>query len=457
MSKSTRNLIIVVVVAVVLAGAVFGAKALIDYIEAVRTPETTDVEDTSKVLINITNYNFIDGLIIDNSYGVVEFSNTDNGWELISEDIDAESGLIEVYVMLASYIKGAKLIEENVSDKSVYGLNNPIRVTLKLRGGEETFLLGGLTKTGETFYVMKEGETAVYTLDGNSTFNLAPLDLGTYFAMNVISIVVNKDFFPETDYNYLHFERNNQVVIETSKNEDLTWTMTAPIKIETEATSLSVIFVSMQDCQIVQYLGTDNSQEKLEEYGLVNPRYVIKYTCDSGKERTIYFGNDSSSSAFIYAMDVDSGLVVTLSKSDLEFLDNKAVDLVAYVIYTEKVVDHAYVTSTWKGGSSVLDLPVGDETDSFINNIPVNSDTVSEYYTAMLSALQPSDIDADAKPEGEKALTIVFEKKDGTKREFSFIAKVNPEDNKVYEYYLFDNGEYTGILVSARDVEGAMR
>ena len=456
MSKSTRNIIIVVVVAVVLAGAVFGAKALIDYIEKVRAPETTDTEDTSKVLINITNYNFIEGLIIDNSYGVTEFSNTDHGWKLISEDIDAESSLIEVYVMLASYIKGAKLVEENISDKSLYGMNNPIRVTLKLKGGEETFLLGGLTPTKETFYVMKEGESAVYTLDANSNLGVAPLDLGTYFAMNVISIVVNKDFFPDEDYNYLHFERENQVIIETTKNEDLTWTMSAPIKIETEATALSVIFVSMQDCQIIQYLGTDNSDEDLEEYGLVNPKYVIRYTCDSGKERTIYFGKDSSSSC-IYAMDVESKLVVTLSKSDLEFLDNKAVDLVAYVIYTEKVVDHAYVTATWKGGSSVLDLPVGDETDSFINNATATSDEVSEYYTAMLSALQPYDVDPEAQPEGEKTLTIVFEKKDGTKREFSFIARVNPEDNKVYEYYLFDNGEYTGILVSARDVEGAMQ
>lgn len=455
MSKGTRNLIIVVVVAVVLAGAVFGGKALIDYIQAVRTPETTE-EDTSKVLINITNYNFIEKLTIDNSYGLVTFTNTDNGWVLESDDISADPKLIEVYVMLASYIKGAKLVEENVSDRSLYGLNNPIRVTLTLKAGEETFLLGGLTPTEESFYVMKEGENAVYTLDANYNLRVGPLDLGSYFAMNVISLVVDKDFFPDSDYNYLHFQRDDQVVIETSKNEDLTWTMSAPIRIQTEATSLSVIFVSMRDCQIVQYLGKELDDKTLEEYGLLAPKYVIKYTCDSGKERTINFGKDSSSSC-IYAMDTDTGVVVTLSKGDLEFLDNKAVDLVSYVIYTEKVVDHSKVTATWQGGSALLDLPVGDETETFLNGRPVTSDEVSEFYTSMLSALQPYDIEADAQPQGEKALTIIFEKKDGTTREFSFVAKVNAEDNKVYEYYLFDNGEYTGILVSAKDVEGAMQ
>lgn len=454
MSKGTKTLIIVVTLAVVLAGAVFGGKALVDYIYSIRNPDITTEPDTSKELINV-NASKMKKLSVENSYGLFEFEDTDNGWVMTSHDHATDQGIVETYVMLASYIRAAKLVAENVSDKAVYEMNSPIRVTVTMEDSQETILIGGLTPTNETFYVMKEGDNAVYTL-GPSIYMADPLTFGSYFAMNILSLVIDRDYFPDMDYNFLHFERDGQVIIDTHKNQDLTWTMTAPINIQTEATSLSVIFVSMKDCQIVQYIGGELDDETLEQYGLVNPKYVIRYTCDSGKERTVWFGNDSSS-ACIYAMDKETGEVVTLDKSDLEFLDNKAVDLVAYVIYAESVNDHSKVTATFAGGSKVLDLIYeNDAVTSLLNGTVVTSTQVSEFYSGLLSALQPEDIETDVTPEGQAALTITFEKKDGTVTKFSFIPKVSAEDGKVYQYYLLENDEYTGILVGFKGVDAVI-
>lgn len=454
MSKGTKTVIIVVAVAVVLAGAVFGGKALVDYIYSVRNPEVTTEPDTSKELINV-NVNKMKKLSVENSYGLFEFQDTDNGWTMTSHDHATDKSIIETYVMLATYIRADKMVAEKVSDKAVYEMNSPIRVTVTTEDSEETILIGGLTPTKETFYIMKEGDEAVYTL-GASIYVPDPLSLGSYFAMNVLSLVIDRNYFPDTDYNFLHFERDNEVIIETSKNQDLTWTMTAPINIQTEATSLSVIFVSMKDCQIVQYIGGGQDEETLKQYGLVNPKYVIRFTCDSGTERTVWFGNDSSSSC-IYAMDKGTGEVVTLSKSDLEFLDNKAVDLVSYVIYSDSVNDHSKVTATFAGESKVLELTYeGDTVSSLLNGVSVTSTQVSQFYSSLLSALQPDDIETGVTPEGQVALTITFEKKDGTVTEFSFIPKVSPEDGKVYQYYLLENQEYTGILVGFKGVDAVI-
>ena len=78
MSKGTKTLIIVVTLAVVLAGAVFGGKALVDYIYSIRNPDITTEPDTSKELINV-NARKMKKLSVENSYGLSSRIRTTDG------------------------------------------------------------------------------------------------------------------------------------------------------------------------------------------------------------------------------------------------------------------------------------------------------------------------------------------------------------------------------------------
>jgi len=421
--------------------------------ERVRQGEVT-TEDASVQLISV-NYNLIEELTVENSYGRFDFRNGDDGWKMASGEMPTDPDSIAVYALMASDISASDTVRTDVSDLSIYGLSNPIRVTVKTPLEQRTLLIGGLTPTEETFYVKTEDSDTVYAL-GPNKYTKDPVQLGKLFASNVMSIVMSKDYFPDEDFNYLLFERGGEVVVETDKREDLQWYMTRPIAIATEGTGLSVVLLSLRDAQSVSYIGKDVTPEQLEEFGLTSPRYTITYRTDSGKSRTVLLGADSSSTC-VYALDRDTGVVVTLSKEKLDFLDKKTVELVSCIVYLQSINDHSRLTVSGDGDTKDLQITYDPVTKDAVSNImngaEITAGDATAFYSKILSALKPSDIDAEAQPSGEPAVTVRLERTDGTVVTFGYTARVNGGDGKVYDYYLMRDGEYTGILIDAKAVE----
>jgi hypothetical protein len=89
-----------------------------------------------------------------------------NVWQAIEpEGMRVKSSSIDSLAWNANTLKAVKLIEENPSDLSVYGLDNPTILTFIMKDGTEYILhVGNETPTGGAYYAMKWNEEPVYTI-----------------------------------------------------------------------------------------------------------------------------------------------------------------------------------------------------------------------------------------------------------------------------------------------------
>ena len=86
-----------------------------------------------------------------------------NVWQaLVPEGMKVNTSTVDNIVWNANTLKAQKIIEENPSDLNIYGLNDPVKLTFKMKDGtQHVLLVGNETPTGGSYYA-KESEPIVY-------------------------------------------------------------------------------------------------------------------------------------------------------------------------------------------------------------------------------------------------------------------------------------------------------
>ena len=114
----------------------------------------------------------------------VVFEKEGETWKLSPEPVfPVDSAKIKNIERSFTGMTANRTIEEHPESLAAYGLDKPsARATAYLKDGEElTFLLGNKTPTGNNYYLMKEGDPAVYAAPSYvaGRFLLSPSTLGS--------------------------------------------------------------------------------------------------------------------------------------------------------------------------------------------------------------------------------------------------------------------------------------
>ena len=223
MSGKQYKLIAVLIAVIVVFTAVY---FIID--KKVTTKEIEQSSNTTPV-INIFNFDTtnVTDLLIKNSDGEYGFTIEDNNWVLTnSEQFKINPYLLNDIVSYMSNLQAINIISEVSDDLSIYGLDSPMAVITCVTSDSSKYVLevGNVNITTDAYYVKKQGESTVYSIDyttglalNTSKQKLKDIYLFDTLLNNVISVSL---------------EHEGTVSYDVTKSDTLGWIMNEPLATE---------------------------------------------------------------------------------------------------------------------------------------------------------------------------------------------------------------------------------
>jgi len=388
--------------------------------------------------------------------GTVEKKTVDRKvWQAVEPaDMRPNTSTVDTIAWNANTLKAKKLVEENPTDLSIYGLDNPVKLTFILKDGKQNVLfVGNAIPTGGSYYARKEGDPAVYTIGSYEAekFLLTKLDL------------INKDLYEEPyipeDFTELSYERKGAKVFDSTSDGKGNWFLSYPIETEANFSSIYSILESLGELTVSEYV--DEDVEDLSKYGLKTPSYVISYTA-KGNSYKLSLGSKNEAGKF-YAVMNDENLVFTIPGSTFPFLDKPIEEIVTSFVHLQNISEVAELRVEIDGRTDVSNIKVDNEDDEKstyeFNGTLLTGEKDDEYISAFKKYYQGvigilvDKVSLDAEPVLENPeVTITYTLHSGEK---IVVELVSAPDN-VY-YYAFKNGKYTGIMVRKKQLDDENR
>ncbi|WP_010244936.1 DUF4340 domain-containing protein [Acetivibrio cellulolyticus] len=431
--KLYRNLIILVVVLLALAGA-FAYVTLSSKSDATKS-------DDKKIEVSKFDAEKASELTVENTDGKYVFKKNGTEWEMTSGGnfkIDATN--VNAIVTNAADLSAYKLVEEKASSLEKYGLANPYRVTIKMSDGTENVLeIGNMTATKEGYYVKKGNSVYVVYASTGDLLVASEKELRNKYIFDVYS----------TDITKFVLDRGGKRVFSVDKSGEKGWTMLEPIKGNINLVRLNTICESIVRASVTDYV-EENAQD-LSKYGLDNPTYVIEAATEKQKLKLI-LGKESETEYAYYAKLDGSNEVFTLDSSLFSFLDIKAIELCEGLVYAPTIYNVSEVVLNIDGNTRTLKIESDSakpEEDKFIiDGIDVmkkgdeGESAFRNYYTSIIG-IAFSDIELlDKTPTGTPEITITYSLESAPGK---MVVEFIPKDDR--NYYALKNGEYTGMVV----------
>jgi hypothetical protein len=133
-----------------------------------------------------------------------------------------ESKVSSIATNISSLV-AEKIIEEEAGDISIYGLDKPVLISVKMDDGTlKTLEIGNETPTKSGYYVKVKDEKKVYTI-GSYTGKILKVGKNDVKARDLFSIK------PE-EITEFSLERGESLVFKAKKSGDFDWIMTSPIQ-----------------------------------------------------------------------------------------------------------------------------------------------------------------------------------------------------------------------------------
>lgn len=393
-----------------------------------------------------------------NEDGTVETKLVDrNVWVPVEpENINIRSSSVDSIAWNANSLKAYRIIEENPSDLSVYGLDDPARITFILKDGTKYVLLvGNETPTGGAYYVKKAEEPTVYTISDYE----AEKFIQTKFDL-METAIYDKEYTPD-DFAKLKFTRNGSLLFDAvAYPEEYKWMLSYPIEAEARYENIYKITESLAGISVVKYI--EENPEDMSKYGLDSPPYVFEYTV-GGKDYKLSIGKLEDNRSNYYAVLNDGNLVFTVSASYFTFLDKPIEEIISSFVHLQNINEVSEMVITMDGRVDVSKINVDtedDEKSTFeFNGVLLTGEKdekyikkFKEYYQGAIGVTMDK-LNLEAKPVLENPeVTIEYTLKTGEKIRVDLV----PESEGVY-FYAFKNGEYTGMMVRRRQLEDESR
>lgn len=456
--KLYRNAIILVVVLGLLAGAYF----FINSRKSGTTDPASETAETTKS-IKVTD-------LKSENINSVEFKNDKNTFTLKKQgsnwvmdpafEFVIDPNTVETAISDLSAIEANKVVSENATDLTSFGLNNPATVKINMADGSSKELeVGSKSPTGEDVYIKLKGESKVYTVGGYYEEKLK-VSRGYFASKNILPVDV-------ATLKKFAYEKNGQMQYSIDIASQSEMKIVAPIKEEADTTKVGQLLDTLVKLVITDIV--DENPTDLAKYGLDKPAFVVTYG-DGKNTKTIAFGNKventdgaPSGSNIVYAKYPDKKSVFTVDISQLSFLDVTLQDVISPFVYIPNIGDVNKVELSIDGKTIVSDIKtVKDkkEEDRFkVDGKDANMEDGNgnslfrNFYQAMIGVVQNKYEPGD-KVSGTSEITIKYYlKPDNKVVTIEFI----PKDNNYY--YATKNGVYTNrlILKSKFDEEGGIR
>jgi len=436
--KLYRNIIILVAVLIVLAGAYL-------IIDRTIKPDNTEAED-KRIELSKFDSEMVDELTVESTDGKFVFKKNGTEWELISGGnfkIDATN--VNAIAVNAADLKAYKLIEENASSLEKYGLDNPYKITVKLSDGTETALeVGNMTPTKEAYYIKKKDSKSVYAVYAyiGDLLVADKYELRNKYIFDVYS----------TDVIKFSLDRNGKRVFSTEKSKESGWMILEPIQGKTNLVRVSTILDSFVRSSVTEYV--EENPQDLAKYGLDNPSYVIEAATDKEKIK-LFLGKESDTEYAYYGRIDGSNEILSIDSSALSFIDIKAIEVCENLVYTPSIYDVSEVVVNIDGNTRTLKIESDSakpEEDKFnIDGIDVvgkGDEAISafrNYYRSLIGIIYEDIEILDQKPTGTPEITITYTMETAPGK---MVVEFIPKDER--NYYALRNGEYVGMVVKKK-------
>lgn len=361
-------------------------------------------------------------------------------------DFDVDSSRVNDIARAAETTTINRTIHEDPSELSAYGLDDPQLVTFVLSDGKEVTLeIGGESPTGESYYVRRAGEKAVYAID---SYRGETLSSGKFDIMN--RNLYKKDDVSVADISTLKFFKNGEKYFEAVlNNESGQWKMTHPLEVKADMMELSKFIEWLAGMRVTEFI--EENPSNLAEYGLDKPEYAFNYNL-GGEVYHLKLGAKSDN--LYYAQMNDEPLIFTLNSSGLNFVDLPIIDLIQTFIYIPNISDVEKLVIEMDGrvDTLLIDAHSGepDKDEFYFNGSKISDDEESlfrGYYQGAIG-IRGDMLDMDAVPSGEAEIRLTYTMKEAKPDKTVIVELIPTKDG--YGYYLVKNGEYSGLAMGKR-------
>jgi len=230
-------------------------------------------------------------------------------WQLIEpEKAEADQGQVSNAATSLASLEINRVVDDNPSDLSQYGLNPPkAEITFRAKGQKDThqLLLGEKTATGSDLYAKTPDQKRVFLISGylENTFERTPFDLRDKAALK----------FDQSKADGIEIVHNGTTALAKSGTE---WALTKPYKARADFAGAEAVMTSLSSLQMQKIV--ENEAKDLAKYGLDKPDATV--TVNGGSTRaSLALGKKDGDS--VYARDLSRPIVFTIAATaaaDLE-------------------------------------------------------------------------------------------------------------------------------------------
>jgi len=234
---------------------------------------------------------------------------TNGTWQLTEpEKADADQGQVSNAATSLATLEINRVVDENPSDLSQYGLNPPkSEITFRAKGQKDVhqLLLGEKSATGGDLYAKTPDQKRVFLIAAylENTFERTPFDLRDKAVLK----------FDQSKADGIEIVHDGTTALAKTGSE---WALTKPYKARADFSSAEAVLTSLSSLQMQKIV--ENDAKDLAKYGLDKPDVTI--TVNAGSTRASLAVGKKEGESF-YARDLSRPLVFTIaamSATDLQ-------------------------------------------------------------------------------------------------------------------------------------------
>jgi len=427
MKKQLRNIIISLCVVVVLVAGVVSVNLLMPKKNSSSSSASSSTPEISVYKTDVKNITMVhiktekDDVIVRQSNGKYSVDGLDQ--KLLNED--SASTIFST----ASNITAEKVIDENASDLSQYGLDKP-SVTVDIVSSDKTVTveIGKETLTKDGNYMKLKDSSKVYKITAAETNSL------DYVKTDLVKLSIcgfdSANAAKLTDITLGGSARPQPIVLKidpssvssSSGSSSVSYLMKSPATYPLNDENISTITSALQSLSANAVVSLDVSDANLEKYGLKNPKYTLTAVYN-GNKMVLRFGTpykeDSSTLIPIYLEGTPA--IYNIADSTVSFYDWQLDDVTDSLLYTEFIDNIKSITVSKGSENYTINLSgTGTDLKGTYNSKELNTDNLRKFYEKFLeikkygTATRPANASTYAKvvvtyrEASRKATTIEF-------------------------------------------------
>ena len=388
----------------------------------------------------------------------ITLEKNDGIWELVFPEGRIPSGEIEldqyraqlmVFSLASVWVQN--IVEEEPQELSVYGLDNSLfRTTLTDAAGRKAeYILGDITPSRDSYYIMEEGDPRVYTVSANTAALMS----------STLDSIRQRNLFPNFELPGLALLRletaETKVEIRVKAGILLyiipfsNYALTSPYFIPrgVRREELNNLIEPLSNLTIIDYI--DDAPASLIPYGLDKPARIFLLTEEGSLDLLIGDRIDGKR----YAKLADAPNVFTLSGME-GFVNVKPFSLIDKFLFPVIIDDVDRLTINGEGKLLTADIRgIGDDAVFFLNGEKAEDMSFRQFYEAVIGLRMDTEYTGPALQSEDGEITIEFQlnKPLGGRASVAFI----PYNRDFYAVWQNGNAEFLISRSQIRRIYGA--